>query len=87
MTQSIRTMVLGFRGAGVHVIFYNLRKPVLRSLRGTCAREDIVYCRSELEVYAHISSSYGDSDRMALLNAAAAARSARGWLSRSYAEC
>lgn len=80
-------MVMGFKNAGIQVIFYNLRKPVLRSLRGTCAREEVICCRSELEVYAHIETSYGESGRSALLNPAAAAHATRGWMSHSYAEC
>lgn len=74
-------MVLGFKAAGVHVLFYNLRKPVIRCLRATCARQDVSLCRSDLEVYALIDAAYGDS------HPAPVAAATRTWMSRSYAQC
>ena len=76
-------MVLSFKEAGVEVLFYNLRKPVLRSLRATCGREQVTCCRSELEVYAHIETTYGVA-RSLPLNPSHRSRS---YLFHSYAEC
>ena len=55
---SVKNMVQGLKMKGITVMFYNLRKPVLRSLRGTSCREDAVFCRSQLEAYAHMESVY-----------------------------
>ena len=68
-------------------MFYNLRKPVLRSLRGACHREDVIFCRSELEVYAHIDACYSADSRPFLMDSAAVRRGSRGWISQSYGEC
>jgi sodium-independent sulfate anion transporter 11 len=58
---SVKNLVLGLKGRGVTVMFYNLRKPVHRSLRGNSLREQAIFCRSEMEVYAHMEQIYGSS--------------------------
>jgi len=56
---SIKNMVQGLKIRGIAVMFYNLRKSVHRSLRGTTSRsEGTIFCRSQLEVYAHLETIY-----------------------------
>lgn len=58
---SVKNMVLGLKAQGMTVMFYNLRKPVHRSLRGTAVRADAIFCRSDMEVYAHMEQIYAVS--------------------------
>ena len=64
----------------IQVLFYNLRKPVLRSVKGSSRHSstDFICCRSELEVFAHITSfRFRDETNVPQLS------SNREWVSRS----
>lgn len=54
-TQGIKNMVQALRKEGFLIIFYNLRVPVLRSVRGSSLPfEEFAYCQTEEDVYHRI---------------------------------
>jgi sodium-independent sulfate anion transporter 11 len=51
----IKNMVENFRKQSILIIFYNLRKPVLRAIRGSGLKyDDFAFCQSEDDVYNKI---------------------------------
>lgn len=79
----MKSFLDSLKSRGIQVIFYNLRKPVLRSLRGSCTKSEIVHCRSQMEVYAHIDAFCTRRARAATTNPISST-SLRDWKSQSH---